>query len=651
MSRTPPAKPARRKMSLNSPVETRKSETSRSRAYTSSGAYPLHDTESLDVSASQPQQTTFLSSLSSMARDKTSRLQSINITQRRAEFEAAMQERLPEWKQRGMEISTAAREQGLVWGERARGAMNAWMKQRDASDDMDSPPESPWDAESDYDPAWFHVFGAPIQTAIDLTGGEIPAVVERCICYLDDLGIDEVGIYRKSGSSSTITKLKETFDCGSEIDFFQVRQDPHAVAALLKLYLRELPEPLVPEDIAAEINDIINDFGTTESEDSPSSSGVNYTKQINLDRDVVEQRVRVIASRLPPPNACLLNALCHHLARVNAESETNKMNLSNLALIFSPTMNVSTALFRCFVSNAEILFGRDILSVSSIPIRKQSSPEDVPSLSKSQPQSQAPNLKAKRSLGHIRGGSDGAAFMIRSIESSNKSESSPFGEDIAMEKKEFQGRHTPEQSLDHLLRDDYTLDFPTLIPSNASTPSLTTQTSQNLDRMTASGLKPGTRQSNTASKSSPSLLAPVQRLSPNLPPAIPPANTKPMMRTRPSRQGSSPSFQDLQNLFEKQNLKVDDPKEQRLSSRGTLHTRRSEDPENAEPRSPTSSLFISTSNPLNISNLGTGKPRLSYSPTVGSPLASPNPEDNRDYFDRIMDSMHPGMMRSRRVKE
>ncbi len=57
--------------------------------------------------------------------------------------------------------------------------------------------------------------------------------------------LTEVGIFRLPGQASRIHTLKETYDCGSQKDF-STTEDIHTVASLLKLYLRELPEPVIP---------------------------------------------------------------------------------------------------------------------------------------------------------------------------------------------------------------------------------------------------------------------------------------------------------------------------------------------------------------------------------------------------------------------
>lgn len=58
-------------------------------------------------------------------------------------------------------------------------------------------------------------------------------------------GLHEVGIFRLPGQASRIQALKDLYDSGSQEDFAST-EDVHTVASLLKLYLRELPQPVVP---------------------------------------------------------------------------------------------------------------------------------------------------------------------------------------------------------------------------------------------------------------------------------------------------------------------------------------------------------------------------------------------------------------------
>ena len=68
-------------------------------------------------------------------------------------------------------------------------------------------------------------------------------LAKECCNFL--IGLKEVGIFRLPGQASRIQTLKELYDAGSQEDFLQ-NEDVHTVASLLKLYLKELPEPVVP---------------------------------------------------------------------------------------------------------------------------------------------------------------------------------------------------------------------------------------------------------------------------------------------------------------------------------------------------------------------------------------------------------------------
>lgn len=65
--------------------------------------------------------------------------------------------------------------------------------------------------------------------------------------YLFALGLDQEGIFRVSGSSKIIEKLRGEFDQRGDANL-EEDGDIAAVAGVLKLFLRELPIPLVPEN-------------------------------------------------------------------------------------------------------------------------------------------------------------------------------------------------------------------------------------------------------------------------------------------------------------------------------------------------------------------------------------------------------------------
>lgn len=67
----------------------------------------------------------------------------------------------------------------------------------------------------------------------------LPAVAYRCVEYLEAVGLDEVGIYRVSGSTTEVGNLRNLFNTGADVELVGEQIDPNAVASLFKAWLRE----------------------------------------------------------------------------------------------------------------------------------------------------------------------------------------------------------------------------------------------------------------------------------------------------------------------------------------------------------------------------------------------------------------------------
>jgi RalA-binding protein 1 len=96
------------------------------------------------------------------------------------------------------------------------------------------------------------VFGVPLNESLAIASvASLPAVVFRCIEWLEiNKAQDEEGIYRMSGSSAVIKGLKDRFDHEGDVNLVKLddRWDPHAIAGLLKTFLRDLPTSLLTRE-------------------------------------------------------------------------------------------------------------------------------------------------------------------------------------------------------------------------------------------------------------------------------------------------------------------------------------------------------------------------------------------------------------------
>lgn len=158
------------------------------------------------------------------------------------------------------------------------------------------------------------IFGVPLQEAVDFArpaevDTELPAVVYRCIEYLlAKNAVAEEGIFRLSGSNTVIKALKDRFNNEGDVNLTAEDKyyDIHAVASLLKLYLRELPSSILTRDLHLEFLQCMETHGKE--------------KVIALN---------VLVNKLPRVNRVLLESLSSFLLSIVSNDKVNKMNVRN----------------------------------------------------------------------------------------------------------------------------------------------------------------------------------------------------------------------------------------------------------------------------------------------------------------------------------
>lgn len=93
------------------------------------------------------------------------------------------------------------------------------------------------------------LFGSDLTERADFERRQIPSVVTRCIEEVELRGMDQEGIYRKTGGNSQINMIREGFDKNENFDISDPDLDITAVTSVLKQYFRKLPVPLLTYDV------------------------------------------------------------------------------------------------------------------------------------------------------------------------------------------------------------------------------------------------------------------------------------------------------------------------------------------------------------------------------------------------------------------
>ncbi|KAM8803830.1 rho GTPase-activating protein 9 isoform 2-T2 [Rhynchonycteris naso] len=179
------------------------------------------------------------------------------------------------------------------------------------------------------------VFGCQLESLCQREGDTVPSFVRLCIAAVDKRGLDVDGIYRVSGNLAVVQKLRFLVDReravtsdgrymfpeqpGQEgrLDLDSTEWDDiHVVTGALKLFLRELPQPLIPPLLLPQFRAVL---ALSESEQRLS-------------------QIQELIVSMPKPNQDTLQYLLEHLCRVIAHSDKNRMTPHNLGIVFGPTL-------------------------------------------------------------------------------------------------------------------------------------------------------------------------------------------------------------------------------------------------------------------------------------------------------------------------
>ncbi|XP_071416058.1 rho GTPase-activating protein 12 isoform X5 [Pithys albifrons albifrons] len=160
------------------------------------------------------------------------------------------------------------------------------------------------------------VFGSNLTSLCQRENGTVPKFVKLCIEHVEEHGLDIDGLYRVSGNLAVIQKLRFAVNHDEKLDLNDSKwEDIHVITGALKMFFRELPEPLFTYNH-------FNDF-------------VNAIKQEPRQR---VPAVKDLIKQLPKPNQDTMQVLFRHLKRVVENGEKNRMTYQSIAIVFGPTL-------------------------------------------------------------------------------------------------------------------------------------------------------------------------------------------------------------------------------------------------------------------------------------------------------------------------
>ncbi|XP_052399290.1 rho GTPase-activating protein 27-like isoform X4 [Carassius gibelio] len=162
-----------------------------------------------------------------------------------------------------------------------------------------------------------NVFGCHLDTLCHRENTTVPKFMDKCIRSIEKRGLKIDGIYRVSGNLAVIQKLRYKADHEEALDLEDGQwEEIHVITGALKLFLRELPEPLFPFSFFDRF------IAAIQMSD--------YSQKVSYIRDLVRN--------LPLPNHDTMEVLFRHLRKVIEHGELNRMSVQNMAIVFGPTL-------------------------------------------------------------------------------------------------------------------------------------------------------------------------------------------------------------------------------------------------------------------------------------------------------------------------
>lgn len=161
------------------------------------------------------------------------------------------------------------------------------------------------------------VFGCSLSSLCHRENSTVPIFVKMCIEHVETNGLSIDGLYRVSGNLAVIQKLRYAVNHDERVTLSDSKwEDIHVTTGALKMFFRELPEPLFPFNL-------FHDFVS-------AIKSPDYRQRVQSIKDLIRQ--------LPKANHDTMQALFRHLCRVVDHGDDNRMTIQSVAIVFGPTL-------------------------------------------------------------------------------------------------------------------------------------------------------------------------------------------------------------------------------------------------------------------------------------------------------------------------
>ncbi|XP_066192243.1 rho GTPase-activating protein 45 isoform X1 [Sylvia atricapilla] len=185
------------------------------------------------------------------------------------------------------------------------------------------------------------LFGQDFTKASRGSPDGIPFIIKKCISEIEKRALKTKGIYRVNGVKTRVEKLCQAFENGKELVELS-QASPHDISNVLKLYLRQLPEPLMPFRLYNELMGLAKE--SLQGGDAKGRSGKGGPELVDRGADTdpvvlsLVLKLRELLKELPSENMATLQYLLQHLRRIMEVEQDNKMTSGNLGIVFGPTL-------------------------------------------------------------------------------------------------------------------------------------------------------------------------------------------------------------------------------------------------------------------------------------------------------------------------